>query len=138
MADTPDRTSRASGSRHPGPPEGKVIGSVAQTTVEAVTAALAEAGFPTDEIDIVSSEDLEDLEAPIDRPGLRGLLNRFLFSLGDDLDELERARQELRDGRILIGVPVQGEEAMHHAAGVFRSHGAYWVTHFGRWTITTL
>ena len=138
MAETPERTSRPSGSRHPGPPEGKVIGSVADTSVEAVTAALAEAGFAAATIDIVSREDLEDLEAPIDRPGLRGLVNRFLFSLGDDLDELERARQELQDGRILIGVPVHGEEAMHRAAGVFRAHGSNWVTHFGRWTITSL
>jgi hypothetical protein len=138
VVDTPDRTSLASGSGHPGPPEGKVIGSVAATAVEAVTAALAEAGFAADTIDVVSRDELEDLEAPIDRPGLRGLVNRFIFSLGDDLDELERARQELQDGRILIGVPVQDEEAMHRAAGVFRVHGSTWVTHFGRWTIRSL
>ena len=138
MADTPGQTSSASGSRHPGSPEGKVIGAVNPSAVETVTSALAEAGFLADQIDIVTSDDVDELEIPINRPGFSGLINRFLFSMGDDLDEIERARQELTAGHVLVGVPVSGDEAMHRAGKIMRDSGSHWVTHFGRWTITSL
>ena len=138
VAETPDQAAGSSAFRHPGSPQGKVIGSVDPARVEAVMEALEAAGFPAETIDFVRSEDIDDLHTPIDRPGVAGLVNRFLFSLGDDLDELERSREELRAGRTLIGVRVEGEAAVHRAADVFRDHGADWITHFGRWTITSL
>jgi hypothetical protein len=138
VANTSDRTAGSAGTTHPRSPEGMVIGAVEAPAIEAATAALAEAGFPADGIDIMTSDELDDLDSPIDRPGLRGLVNRFLFSLGDDLDELETARQHLQEGRVLIGVPVMGHDAIHRAADILRANGAPWVTHFGRWTITSL
>ena len=138
MADTPDRTVSTAGFRHPGPPEGKVIGAMDTAAVETLTAALAAEGFPADEIDVVTSDDVDELDIPVNRPGVSGLINRFLFSMGDELDEIERARQELAAGRILVGVPVQGNEAMHRVAKIMRDNGSHWITHFGRWTITTL
>jgi hypothetical protein len=138
VAGTSDQAAGAPAFKHPGSPQGKVIGSVDPSQVEAVKDALVAAGFPADTIDSVRSEDLDDLHAPIDRPGVAGLVNRFLFSLGDDLDELERSRQELRAGRTLIGVRVQGDDAVHRAADIFRDHGADWITHFGSWTIKSL
>lgn len=138
VADTPDRTSSAAGSRHSDSPEGKVIGAVSPSAVETVTSALVEAGFPTDQIDVVTSDEIDELDVPINRPGLSGLVNRFLFSMGDDLDQIERARQELAAGQVLVGVPVRGDEAMHRAGKIMRDNGSHWVTHFGRWTITSL
>jgi hypothetical protein len=138
VTDTPDRTSSASGSRHPGSPEGKVIGAVNPSAIETVTAALVAAGFATDQIDVVTSDEIDELDIPINRPGLTGLVNRFLFSMGDELDEIERARQELAAGQVLVGVPVGSDEAMHRAGKIMRDNGSHWVTHFGRSTITSL
>ena len=134
---TQDRTAHAPGARRIGSPEGKVIGAVDPAAVEAVTAALVAAGFAADTIDVVTRDDLADADAPIDRPGVHGLISRILFSMGDELDELERMRQELADGKSLIGVPAQGDEAVHRARDVLRDQGAQGITHFGRWVITS-
>ena len=117
--------------------EGKVIGAVQPTVVSEVTAALEAAGFPADEIDVVTSEDIAALDASIDRPGLSGLVSRFVFSIGDDLDEIQQAREELAAGLILIGVAADGDESVHRVRDILREHGSQSIVHFGRWTITT-
>jgi hypothetical protein len=134
---TQDQSARPHRSNPAGSLEGMVIGAVDPAAVDAVRAALQEAGIPGDQIDVVTGNDLDDLHLPIDRAGFAGLVNRFLFSLGDELDELELARQELMDGKVLIGVPARGMEAVHRAREVLRDHGARGITHFGRWTITS-
>ncbi len=118
-------------------PEGMVIGAFAPDAVELVTAALVAAGFAADQVDLMTADDLQNLDTPINRPGLTGSLGRFLLSLGDDLDELEKARQELASGHVLVGVPAMGSESIHRARDAMREHGGHGITHFGRWAITT-
>jgi hypothetical protein len=134
---TQKRAATEPGSRPIGPPEGKVIGAVAPEAVENVRAALIAAGFPADNIEIMTPDDLDNVQAPTDRPGFRGALNRFLFSLGGDLDELELARQELRGGHVLIGLPVQGDAVVHQVRDIMHANGAHNVRYFGKWTITS-
>jgi hypothetical protein len=119
-------------------PEGKVLCSIEASSVEALVAALTAAGFDKDQIDILSAEDIEEMDAPLERPGLRGLMGRVLLSMGDDLDALEQAKQEIADGYTLLGVQVERDDAVHRAAAVMREHGARTITHFGRWTISDL
>lgn len=124
--------------RDVGPPDGKVIGAIEPTAVGVVIVALAGAGFPADQIDVVTAADLETIGGPFEQDGLRGFIERFLLSLGEELTAGEELRRMASAGHTLIGVPVEGDEAMHRAAKVLRDHGAHEVTHFGRWTITTL
>jgi hypothetical protein len=114
-----------------------VIGAFAPDAVELVTAALVAAGFAADQVDLMTADDLQNLDTPINRPGLTGSLGRFLLSLGDDLDELEKARQELASGHVLVGVPAMGSESIHRVRDAMREHGGHGITHFGRWAITT-
>lgn len=137
MDATPRDRSSSEAGESLGPLEGKVIGAVQPTVVSEVTAALEAAGFPADEIDVVTSEDIAALDAPIDRPGLSGLVSRFVFSIGDDLDEIQQAREELAAGLILIGVAADGDESVHRVRDILREHGGQSIVHFGRWTITT-
>jgi hypothetical protein len=123
--------------RHHGSPEGMVIGAFAPDAVESVTAALVAAGFAAEQIDVMTADDLQNLAARIDRPGPVGALGRFLLSLGDDLDELEMARQELASGHVLIGVPAMGSEIIHRVRDVMRDNGGHSIIHYGRWAITT-
>jgi hypothetical protein len=132
-----DRSSSEVGERQLGSLEGKVIGAVQPTEVSDVTTALEAAGYSTDEIDVVTSEDIAALDVPIDRPGLSGLVSRFVFSIGDDLDEIQQAREELAAGLILIGVAADGDESVHRVRDILREHGGQSIVHFGRWTITT-
>jgi hypothetical protein len=133
-----DRSAQSEGRRHPGSPVGKVIAAVAPENKDGLVAALRDAGYREDEMDIVTVDHLEDLESPIDRAGFPGLVNRFLFSLGGELDELERMRQELSIGHILVGVPAANQEVMQRIVVIMREHGGHGITYFGRWTITDL
>jgi hypothetical protein len=133
---TPNRSSPAAGSRHHGSPEGKIVGAFEPSALDALIPALTEAGFAEDQIDVVTAEDIPQLDAPIDRHGFAGAISRFLFSLGDELDELEQMRTELRSGHILVGVPVQGDEATHRVRTIMRDLGGHGIISFGRWTVT--
>ena len=84
----------------PGPgrapyPLHKVAAAIAPTDTDGVVAALEEAGFARARIEVVTSEDVSDLDEPIGGSGIRGFLRRFSLSLGDELDEIEQARREL-------------------------------------------
>ena len=120
--------------RSPQYPEGKVIGAVEPAAVDAVRESLISAGFAADQIDVVTAADVEDLDVPPDR----SLMSRFLTSVSYQHQELERMRQELRGGHVLVAVPVEGDDAMHRVRGILLANGGHEIQYFGRWTITTL
>jgi hypothetical protein len=133
---TPNRSSPAAGSRHHGSPEGKIVGAFEPSALDTLIPALVEAGFAEDTIDVVTAEDIPQLDAPIDRQGFAGAIARFVFSLGDELNELEQMREELRSGHILVGVPVHGEDATQRVRAIMRERGGHGIISFGRWTVT--
>lgn len=134
-----DETAQDRAPREIGPPEGKVIGAVEPNTCAVVVVALADAGFPANEIDVVTAADLDMMmENRSLHNRLQNFVERFVLSLGEELNPLEELRSMARDGHTLIGVPVEGDEAVHRAAKVLRDHGAHEVTHFGRWSTRTL
>jgi hypothetical protein len=116
---------------------GKVAGALDPTAVDTVTAALTTAGFDADQIE-VAAEDIEGLQTPLNRAGLAGFIGRFLLSIGDDLEELERARQELAAGHTVIMVTVAGDDERGHVRDILRDHGGHGIRYFGNWTITSL
>ena len=133
-----DRTSSAPGRRRPPYPLHKIVAAVARAETDGVVAALGDAGFARDRIEVVTAEDVPGLDGPVGGSGLRGLLTRLNLSIGDDLDEIEQARQELLYGHALIMVLVHGDVEQDQAHAVLRQHGGHAMHYFGRWTITTL
>jgi len=133
---TDKQPSRAADSRHHGSPEGKIVGAFEPSVLGTLISALVEAGFAEDTIDVVTAEDIPQLDAPIDRQGFAGTIARFFFSLGDELNELEQMREELRSGHILVGVPVHGEDATRRVRALMREQGGHGIVSFGRWTVT--
>jgi hypothetical protein len=126
----------------PGPgrrpfPTHKVAAALAPDMTEGVVTALEDAGFTRDRIEVVTAEDVSDLDEPIGGSGIRGFLTRFSLSLGDELDEIEQARQELTYGHALVLVMVDGMAEQDRAHAVLREHGGHAMRYFGRWTITT-
>src|SRR5688500_15677938 len=126
----------------PGPgrrpfPVHKVAAALARDMTDGVVTALEEAGFARDRIEVVTSEDVSDLEEPIGGAGIRGFLTRFSLSLGDELDEIEQARRELTYGHALILVMVDGMAEQERAHAVLREHGGHAMRYFGRWAITS-
>ena len=104
---------------------------------DVVVAALKDGGFAPDRIEVVTAEDVSDLDEPIGGSGIRGFLTRFSLSLGDELDEIEQARQELTYGHALVLVMVDGMAEQDRAHAVLREHGGHAMRYFGRWAITS-
>jgi hypothetical protein len=116
----------------------KIVAAVGRSDADIVAAALGDAGFGRDRIEIVTADEVKGLGDPIGGSGLRRLLVRLQLSLGDDLDELEAARQDLMSGYALIQIRVHGHEEQVRAHAILRQHGGHDVHYFGRWTITPL
>jgi hypothetical protein len=126
----------------PGPgrrpyPLHKVAAAIAPDMTDGVVTALNDAGFTPDRVEVVTAEDVSDLDEPIAGSGIRGFLRRFSLSLGDDLDEVEQARHELTYGHALVLVMVDGMAEQERAHAVLREHGGHAMRYFGRWAITT-
>lgn len=132
-----DRTPPAPGPGRRPFPRHKVAAAIARDETDGVVAALKDAGFAPDRIEVVTAEDVSDLDEPIGGSGIRGFLTRFSLSLGDDLDEIEQARQELTYGHALVLVMVDGMAEQDRAHAVLREHGGHAMRYFGRWTVTT-
>jgi hypothetical protein len=132
-----NRMPPARGPGHEPYPVHKVAAAIDHDQTDAVVAALTDAGFAPDRIEVVTAEDVSDLDQPIGGSGIRGFLTRFSLSLGDDLDEIERARQELTYGHALVLVMVDGMAEQDRAHAVLREHGGHAMRYFGRWTVTT-
>lgn len=130
------RSSPAPGSRHLVSFNGKVIGALPPSATHGAIAALAGAGFPANQIQVFTRDDLGGLDARLDRPGFIGELGRLL--LGDDLFDLQQERGELAAGDDLLSVPVQESAAAQRVADILHQHGGYGVTHFGRWFVTEM
>ena len=111
--------------------------AIARDMTDGVVAALKDAGFAPDRIEVVTAEDVSDLDEPIGGSGIRGFLTRFSLSLGDDLDEIEQARRELTYGHALVLVMVDGMAEQDRAHAVLREHGGHAMRYFGRWAITS-
>jgi hypothetical protein len=115
----------------------KVAAALAREQTDGVVAALTDAGFAPDRIEVVTADDVPGLDEPIGGSGIRGFLTRFSLSLGDDLDEFEQARQELKFGHALVLVMVDGMTEQERAHTVLHEHGGHAMRYFGRWAITT-
>ena len=133
-----DRTPPAPGRGRPPYPLHKIVAAVARDESDPVVAALTDAGFGRDRIEVITADDGSGLEQPVGGSGIRGFLARFNLSLGDDLDEIDIAREELTYGDALIMVLVRDNLEQDCAHTVLLEHGGHSMRYFGRWTITTL
>jgi hypothetical protein len=132
-----DRTLPAPGQGRSAYPLHKLVAAVARDDVNGVVDALADAGFAQDRIEVVAADDVSGLDQPVGGSGIRGFLTRFNLSLGDDLDEIDIAREELTYGDALLMVLVHDNAERDRARAVLREHGGHAMRYFGRWAITT-
>ena len=132
-----DRTPPASNRGRQPYPLHKIVAAVGRDMSDGVVTALVDAGFAREEIEVVTADQVSGLDEPIGGSGIRGFLTRFNLSLGDDLDELDLARQELTYGDALIMVMVHDNAERDREHAVLREHGGHAMRYFGRWAITT-
>jgi hypothetical protein len=133
-----DAASSAAARKPPSYPLNKVGAAVEPSKVAGVLAALEEAGFARDGINVMTAADVPSLDEPIGGAGWRGLLARLNLSLGDQLEEVEDAREELKRGHSLILVSVHDDVEQHRAHDILRQHGGHSMRYFGRWRVAKL
>ena len=132
-----DRTPPAPGRGRPPYPLHKIVAAVARDKSDGVVTALVDASFAREQIEVVTADEVSGLDQPVGGTGIRGFLTRLNLSLGDDLDELDLAREELTYGDALVMVLVHDTAERDRAHDVLRQHGGHAMRYFGRWAITT-
>ena len=134
----PGHSSSAPSRYQPSYPLHKVVAAVEPASLDQVAAALAEAGLGGERVEIVTADDAPVADEPIGGSGIRGFFERLGLSLGDDLDALEQAREELSQGHALILVAVHDDAERTRVHDILLEHGGHSMRYFGHWTITTL
>jgi hypothetical protein len=116
------------------PPE-KTVAAAAQSDTDRLAAALEAVGFSRDRVEIISVDEVKGSGSSHGEPGLYRLAVRLDTSLVDDLDELERARQDLASGYALVQVRILGNEERVRVHAILNGHGSHATHYFGRWTV---
>lgn len=116
----------------------QIVAAIARSDTDKVVTLLGDAGFPRDRIEVIVAEDVPRLEEPVGGSGIHRFLVRLQLSMGDDLDQLERARRELMNGHALVEVLVHGHQEQERVGAILSQHGGHAIHYFGRWTITPI
>lgn len=138
MSTHPTHMSSLPSQYRPSYPLHKVVAAADPAMLDQITSALTAAGLAGDNIEIVRPDDAVALDEPIGGSGIRGFVERLGLSLGENLDSLELARRELRQGHALVLVSVRDDAERTLVHDVLLEHGGHSMRYFGHWTITTL
>lgn len=121
-----------------GYPEGKVAGAFDQASAAQAREALLAAGFTSDQVESITAADVEGIEPPFHEGGFKGLVDRFLLTVGDHHRQLQQVREELEAGLTIVAVSVEDDEAKRRAGEILLDHGSRHTRFFGRWAVETL
>ena len=135
---SPGHTSSSPSHYRPSYPLHRLVAAVEPANVDAIISALAAAGVDPKDVEIITTDEAFEQEEPIGGSGIRGFLERLGLSLGDDLDALEQARAELRQGHVLLCIAVHDDAERMRVHEILLEHGGHSMRYFGHWTITTL
>lgn len=120
-------------------PESRVVAALDASALDAAMAALTSAGFPGDDMLLITPDDIGNIDSPLTETGVSGFLRRLILSLGVDLAVLEHLREQVvTHGRVIVMVPVNGDDEKSQAANILNEHNAYSVNYAGTWTIERL
>src|SRR5262249_11509748 len=116
------------------PPFHTIDAALARSDSDLVAAALADAGFAHDRIEIISAEEVKGLGEPLDDAEVRRLLIRLRVRAGEDLDELDQTRRVLIHGLALVQLRLHGDEEQVRLHAMLRPPDGQVMNYFGRWT----
>ena len=120
-------------------PTNKVVGVVDDAgDAEAALLACQNAGFTTDEIEVLTGEEgAQQIDA--------GEVIVHVFSSTQSVPEFydapviaKRIEEELLAGHLLIGVTAKDGDARERAREILKSHGGHFINFYGRWAAEAL
>ena len=101
----------------------------------AAVSELTDSGLATDDVAlVVSPDDTETFKRLGASSGVAARLRRTMqFLTMDQMPDLHVYELALDDGRPVVGVRVEGEDARRAAVEVLRRHRAHFINRFGAW-----
>ena len=131
-------TSGAAPARRPTRMIGSAVGRLLAVFDTAAAADAAVAALITVAVDPArierfdKPEDAPAFDASGRRRGWRGRLFRIVeFSWADQAPDFAWYEAAVREGHVVISVPVKGQTAVRQVAAVLADHGAHFVNHYG-------
>ena len=120
-------------------PTNRIVGTAADArSAEAAIAALLQAGFGTDDIDILHGEEgMHRLDPGGAEHGFLAQFQRTLLRIAAPMEEHKHLAHHVEDvkaGRFVIMVLAPRREQREVAAGILNKHGAEFVGFYGRWS----
>lgn len=108
--------------------------------VPAVIAALVQAGIPSNDMTLLrGAEGASRIDATGGRSGLAGRLRQAMsFTLTDQMPDFALYEAALRDGRAVLGIPIESEPQKDAVARVLRERGAHFANYYGRYVTEEL
>ena len=121
-------------------PTNRVAGTVDDPrAAQAVVEALLEAGFATDEIDILYGEEgLRRLDPTGEVHGVLSRVLRAAFQWNEEDKYLRQHVEDIRAGHFVIMVLAKEPEKREKVREILKSHGGHFIKFFGNWAIRSL
>ncbi len=115
----------------------KMICGIDPSAVSPMIDELMEAQI-SGEIDIVGPDELSRLKHPPDDCGLSCQINRVFLGMGNELEEYEWEREQLRRGQAIVAVPASGADVQEKVRQIMVGHCQTSLHFSGAWTSKTL
>ena len=121
-------------------PTNRVAGTINDSAdAQAVIEELIEAGFNTDEIDVIYGEEgMRRLDPTGEKHGLLARLQRTFLQLNEEPKHLRHHVEDVLAGHFVIMVLAEETEKQARAAQILKSHGGHFINFYGRWTMQSL
>lgn len=121
-------------------PTNKVAGTINDSAdAQAGIEELIEAGFNTDEIDVIYGEEgMRRLDPTGEKHGLLARLQRTFLQLNEEPKHLRHHVEDVLAGNFVIMVLAEESEKQARAAQILKSHGGHFINFYGRWTMQSL
>jgi hypothetical protein len=119
----------------------RVVGVVdSAREASATIAALSDAGFPDDEVEILYGlQGEESVDPDGEDHGLKGKVIRVGEKImGPEPKHAERHSEELRAGHYLVSVHAPDKDDRERVQRILEDHGGHFINHYGVWTVERL
>ena len=117
-------------------PRNRVVATLDPAMLDDSLDELTSAGVSRDGIQIITPDDIGNIDSPLTEPGVTGFVHRIFLGYGADLKNLEHLHREVVDNkRSILMIPVEEDEQKDQAVDILRDQGAHTVEYVGNWTI---
>lgn len=90
------------------------------------------------EIDVVGPDEMQRLHHPPKDCGFSCQINRVVLGMGNDMEEFEWERDQLRRGQAIVAVPAASADRQEKVRAIMAEHCQSSLHFYGKWTTKSL